>query len=86
MYVGRRKNNAFKFLNDRISQKLQNWSNKSMSKGGKEVLKKTTTQSVPNFWMILFLIPGEVCNGIQKLMNVLWRGNNDKSKGISWMS
>ncbi|XP_074323973.1 putative mitochondrial protein AtMg00310 [Apium graveolens] len=34
MYIGRRKNNAFKFLKDRVSQKLQNWNNKSISKGG----------------------------------------------------
>ncbi|XP_074370415.1 uncharacterized protein LOC141711691 [Apium graveolens] len=59
MYVGRRKNNAFRFLTERVSQKLQNWSNKKMSKGGKLVLLKTAAQAIPNFWMNLFLIPTE---------------------------
>lgn len=86
MYIGRRKNNAFKFLKDRVSQKLQNWNNKSISKGGKLVLLKTAAQSVPNFWMNLFLIPGEVCNEIQRLMNSFWWGNKGGTKGIRWMS
>lgn len=68
MYVGRRKNNAFKFMKDHVSQKLQNWS-KTMSKGGKLVLLKTVAQSVPDFWMNLFLIPREVCNDIHRIMN-----------------
>lgn len=58
MYIGRGKTNAFNFLKERISQKLQHWSNKSISKGGKLVLLKTAAQSIPNFWMNLFLIPG----------------------------
>lgn len=64
MHIGRWKNNAFKFLTERVSQKLQGWRNKSMSKEGKMVLLKTTAQSIPNFWMNLFLIPSEVRNGI----------------------
>lgn len=49
MYVGRRKNNAFKFLVERVSSKLAGWTNKSISKGGKMVLLKTAAQTIPNF-------------------------------------
>lgn len=40
MYIGRRKNETFKFLTENVYQKLQGWSNKSLSKGGKLVLVK----------------------------------------------
>lgn len=72
MSIGRRKNQAFKFLVDRISQKLQGWQHKSISKGGKLVLLKTAAQTVPNFWMSLLLVPTEICNRIQRLMNAFW--------------
>lgn len=74
MQIGRRKHNVFKFLSDRVSQKLQNWGNKSLSKGGKLVLLKTASQTIPNFWMQLLLIPGEICNRIPRSMNLFWWG------------
>ncbi|XP_074378458.1 uncharacterized protein LOC141719995 [Apium graveolens] len=86
MYIGRHKNNAFKFLTERICKKLQSWRNKPMSKGGKMVLLKSAAQSIPNFWMNLLLIPSEICNEIQRTMNAFWWGNGGQGKGIRWMS
>lgn len=64
--IGRRKNNTFKFVNDRISSKLLGWSNKSISRGGKVVLLKSAAQTILNFWMNLFLISQKICDRIQK--------------------
>lgn len=49
MHIGRRKNVAFNFLNERISFELSGWNNKSLSRGGKMVLLKTAAQRIPNF-------------------------------------
>ena len=57
-----------------------------MSKAGNVILLKTATQVIPNFWMSLFLIPAEVCDGIEKAMNVFWWGNGGSNKGIKWLS
>lgn len=86
MQIGRRKKNAFKFLSDRISQKLQSWGHKAISKGGKLVLLKTAAQTIPNFWMNLFLIPADICNGIQRQMNSFWWGSGRTGNGIRWLS
>lgn len=86
MHVGRRKNNTFSFLSDRISQELQGWGNKSISKGGKLVLLKTAAQTIPNFWMNLFLIPDEIYKRIQRQMNLFWWGSGSSGKGIRWLS
>lgn len=77
MLIGRRKNNAFKFLLDRVSLKIQGWKQKSISRGGKLVLLKTAAQTIPNFWMNLFLIPTEICNGLQRQMNAFWWGEEE---------
>lgn len=61
MNVGMKNVSTFHFLTDRIKQRLQGWGSKSISKGGKCILLKTTAQTIPNFWMNLFLIPSEVC-------------------------
>lgn len=83
MSIGRRKNGAFKFLLDRISQKIQGWKQKSISKGGKLVLLKNAAQTIPNFWMNLFKIPAEICIGIQRQrqMNAFWWGEVQMVEG-----
>lgn len=86
MFIGRNKSRVFKFLTERVNNKLQGWNNKSISRGGKMVLLKTAAQSIPTFWMNLFQIPNEVCQGIQKIMNAFWWGSGGGGKGIRWLA
>ncbi|KAL8125715.1 hypothetical protein AgCh_013104 [Apium graveolens] len=87
MRVGRKKVETFQFLKDRVKQKLQGWGNKSISKAGKLILLKTAAQSILNFWMNLLLIPEEICDDIEKIMNSFWWCNGSStSKGIKWIS
>lgn len=74
MTMGRNKVANFGFLHDRVEQKLQVWGNQTLSNSGKVTLLKTAAQSIPNFWMNLFLIPGEVCGKIERRMNAFWWG------------
>ncbi|KAL8125037.1 hypothetical protein AgCh_012638 [Apium graveolens] len=86
MTIGRKKCEVFKFLTDRVRQKVQNWQNTSLSKAGKNILLKTAAQSIPNFWMNLLLIPGEICTVIQRQMNSYWWSNGNNNKGVRWMA
>lgn len=86
MFIGRQKSRVFDFLTERVINKLQGWSNKTISKGGKMVLLKTAAQSIPNFWMNLVHIPNEVCTKIQRLMNAFWWGNGGSGKGVRWLA
>lgn len=69
MWVGRSKKEVFGFISDRVQNKLQAWCNKELSRAGKLTLLKSSTQTAPNFWMSLFLIPDEICDEIEKKMN-----------------
>lgn len=75
----------FNFLKDRVSQKLQGWKSKPISRAGKVTLLKTAAQSIPNFWMNLMLIPPDICNAIQRMMNGYWWESGSEKKGIRWM-
>lgn len=77
---------VFGFLQDRVQQRLQGYGDKELSKGGKITLLKTVVHAIPNFWMNLFLIPMEICEGIERSMNAFWWCNKTTGKGIRWMS
>lgn len=86
MYIERHKSATFMFLQDRVEQKLQGWNNQAISKAGKITLLKTAAQMIPNFWMSLFLVPAEICEGIEKRMNAFWWCNGSANRGIKWMN
>ncbi|XP_074377394.1 putative mitochondrial protein AtMg00310 [Apium graveolens] len=60
--------------------------NKNLSKGGIATLLKSAAQTIPNFWMSIFLIPNGISETIEKLMNGFWWGRGVNGKGISWMA
>ncbi|XP_074352485.1 putative mitochondrial protein AtMg00310 [Apium graveolens] len=84
MNVGKKKVSVFHFLTDRVKKKLQSWGTKLISKGGKCTLLKTAAQTIPNFWMNLFLIPNEVCESMEVQINGYWWGHGQNNKGIRW--
>lgn len=59
IHIGRNRTAKFNFLVERVDQKLQDWCNQLISRAGKLMLLKTSAQSIPNFWMNLFLLPHE---------------------------
>lgn len=86
MYVGKSKEEVFGPVRDRVHGKLQGWWNKDLSKGGKLTLVKSAAQSIPNFWMSLFLFPEFLCTEIENKMNAFLRGSDANGKGIKWIT
>ncbi|KAL8134495.1 hypothetical protein AgCh_009499 [Apium graveolens] len=84
MNVGRNKVAGFQFITNKVKKKLQNWGTKMISKAGKCTLLQTATQYVPNFWVNLFLIPMEVCESIELVMNGFLWGSGQQNRGIRW--
>lgn len=86
MHIGENKSSAFDFIAERVSNNLQRWKIKAISKGRKLVLLKMAAQSIPNFWMNLFQIPTEVCTKIQRSMNLFWWRNGRSGRGVRWLA
>lgn len=84
--IGRKKKQIFAYLKDRVVKKIQGWKHRHLSRAGKEILLKTVAQSMPNYAMSVFLLPLDLCNDLEKMMNAYWwGGNTNQSKGIEWM-
>ena len=59
--IGVSKFGAFKYLKDRLRNKVKGWIEKTISFQGKEVLVKSVAQTVPVFSMSCFKLPRGLC-------------------------
>ncbi|XP_074346542.1 uncharacterized protein LOC141685332 [Apium graveolens] len=69
-----------------VEAEVVNWGNKVISKAGKITLLKAAVQTIPNFWMSLFLIPREIVDRIERKMNAFWWCNIGDTGGIKWLA
>ncbi|XP_024035529.1 uncharacterized protein LOC127899286 [Citrus sinensis] len=84
--IGRNKNEAFRFIRDKVWRRLQGWNQKLLSRAGKEILLKTVAQAMPNYAMNLYLLPLDLCRELERMMNSFWWGNHHSgSRGINWL-
>lgn len=86
-FLHRKKTVAFGYIKEKMQQKLQGWDKKKLSRGGKEILIKSTAQSLPNYTMSVFLLPLDICKEVERSMCKFWWNTNPlKAKSIHWMS
>lgn len=85
--IHRKKSVVFGYLKNKLSEKIQSWDKRTLSKGGKKVLLKTVSQSLPNYAMSVFLLPVEVCQDLERIMcKYWWQSNPRKNRSIHWMN
>jgi hypothetical protein len=84
--VGKSKNGAFKYLKDRVWQKVQGWMEQILSAGGKEVLIKAVAQAVPVFSMACFKLPRGLCQHIDSIIRKFWWGSKEGERKTAWVS
>ena len=51
------KTQVFAFVQERMNERINNWSGKLLSRGGKEVQIKSVAQAIPSFVMSCYLVP-----------------------------
>ncbi|KAA3441330.1 reverse transcriptase [Gossypium australe] len=78
MMVGRRKAWAFASFKDRFRKRVDGWSLRYLSMGGKE--------ATPLYAMQCFLFPKTLCSQLENIMNKFWWSNNKLKSGIHWSS
>ncbi|CAH9094451.1 unnamed protein product [Cuscuta europaea] len=85
--VGKNKMIILGYLRDRIHSRLKSWNDRFVSRVGTTVLLKNVVQTMPSYAMNVFLLPKELCDDIEKVMNeFLWRGSKFDKKGLRWRS
>ncbi|XP_031101984.1 uncharacterized protein LOC116005889 [Ipomoea triloba] len=85
-FLGRNKTIVFRYIEQKINDRVHMWTQKFLSRPGKEVLLKSIAQAIPIFTMSVFLLPLTVCESIEKLMSRFWwHTSGANSRGIHWL-
>lgn len=70
--VARNRWEVFKYIKEKVWNRLQSWKGKMMSRAGKEILLKSVIQAIPSYAASIFLLPDKLCEDIELLMNKFW--------------
>ncbi|KAA3482721.1 reverse transcriptase [Gossypium australe] len=82
--VGRGKKEAFQNLLDRIASRIEGWSSRLLSQGGKEIFIKSILQAIPTYAMSCFLFPKALCERIESKLVRFWWQKGPGKRGIHW--
>ncbi|XP_040956169.1 uncharacterized protein [Gossypium hirsutum] len=82
--VGKRKRISFQNLKDRLKQKIDSWSIRYLSQGGKEVFIKAVLQAIPTYSMACFLLPKTLCSDLDRIIANFWWQKRSNKRGIHW--
>ncbi|CAA7014604.1 unnamed protein product [Microthlaspi erraticum] len=80
------KKKVFTFIHDRLSKRVNSWSARLLSKGGKEVMIKSVAQAMPTYVMSCFLLPQETIKKLQGAISNFWWSSKQNSKGLHWIA
>ncbi|XP_031097070.1 uncharacterized protein LOC116001325 [Ipomoea triloba] len=85
--IGRNKTEVFKYIDQKIRQRVGSWQKKLLSCARKETLIKSVAQSLPTYSMSVYLLPDSLCDTLQKVMNkYFWESGGGNSRGVHWLS
>ncbi|KAA3479326.1 reverse transcriptase [Gossypium australe] len=82
--VGMKKKELFHILKDRMKQRIDYWSTRHLSQGGKEVFIKSILQAIPTYTMTCFLLPKMLCVELENIMAKFWWQKGHGKNGIHW--
>ena len=83
--VGRSTNGAFKYLKDKVWNKIQGWIEQILSAGGKEVLIKSVAQAIPVYTMGCFRLLRGLCQHLNLLIRKFWWGSEEGKRKSCWV-
>ncbi|KAA3476861.1 reverse transcriptase [Gossypium australe] len=67
-----------------ISLRIDSWSTRFLSQGGKEIFIKSVLQAIPTYAMSCFLLPKTLCEMIKNKFARFWWQKGAGKRGIHW--
>ena len=75
------KKQVFSFVQERINGRINSWSGKLLSKGGKEV-----QIAVPTYVMSCYLLTQDTCKKLSAAVARFWWSTDSKNRGLHWVA
>jgi hypothetical protein len=83
---GRIKGDRLQTLKERLSKRLQDYSEKHMSLVAKEMLIKAVAQSIPTYIMSVFKLPLGLCDDLSSIIRQFWWGVENGRRKMAWIA
>ena len=77
---------TYKFLHDRMWQRMSGVSDRPLSRAGKETWLKAVIQAIPTYVMSCFMLPTSTCDDMRRSLANQWWGVENGKKKIHWRS
>ena len=77
---------VFSFVQDRFNGRVNTWSSRLLSKGGKEVQVKSVAQAAPTFVMSCYLLPQGITDKLRSTTSNFWWSSKQNSRGLHWIA
>jgi hypothetical protein len=84
--TGSLKGERFQPLRERLSKRLNDYTEKNMSTVAKETLIKAVGQALPTYIMSVFKLPLGVCDELTRLMREFWWGVENGKRKTAWVA
>jgi len=85
-WVGKSPSNTFNFLPERMWKVVRGWSDRPLSRAGKEVMLKSVIQAIPVYVMSCFRLPTGICDKMRTTVSNHWWGIENGRKKMHWRS
>ncbi|XP_016676373.2 uncharacterized protein [Gossypium hirsutum] len=84
--IGKKKSAAFQSILDHAASRIESWSKRLLSLGGKEIFIKSILQSIPTYGFSVFFVPNGILEELQSLIYRVWWGEKiRKEVGICYL-
>ena len=83
---GKKKQNTFNDIKEKLAKKLVGWKEKLLSKAGKEILIKAVAQAIPTCTMSCFKLLDTLCDELMSMIRNFWWGQKQDERKLNWMS
>ena len=84
--LGGSKIQVFGFVQERLNNRVNGWTFKFFTKGGKEVIIKSVVPALPNHVMGCFRIPKMVMKKLTSAVAQFWWSPRGSTRGMHWKS
>lgn len=84
--VGRKKKEIFRFIVEKVQQRIQDWSHRFLSEVGKKILLKTVAMALHVYTMNCFKLSKGTCDDINRITAEYWWSKGSGKRSMHWLS
>ena len=84
--LGGSKIQVFSFVQDRLNNRVNGWTFKFFTKGGKEVIIKSVITALPNHTMSCYRLPKATAKKLTSAVAQFWWSPGGSTRGLHWKS